>query len=667
THPAMDLTAWLLYSFLATLALAAAVLHYRHREAPVRGRLGLGILRGAAFALLLLLLFDPVLPAPRAAGRPVVALVDVSLSMTLPVEAEGGRTRWAEARAVVAELGPDRVRLFGTPEAPVVDRLPDRVPVAPASRLAPALRAALESGAGRVVVVTDRAVEDEAEARRLAAEAGVPVEVRAVGERTPVNLGVAEVAAPTWVEAGEVVAIEAAVARLGEGRGEDDSVTVVLERDGRELDRTRVGVPAVGRTSPAALRFRPAAGEEVPVRLDVRVLPGGSARDDDVRSVYVRIAAEPAGVALISFRPDQEPRFLLPVLERALGLPARGWLALPGERYIRLGTEGEAGQVTGSATVRGALDGADLVVLHGIREDSPPWARRVLRQARRLLVFPGDPAPEAVPWAPSAPRAGEWYLSAEVPASPVAALLAGMPTEELPPLTGVREPGGVGAWSPVMARLARRGEEAPVVVVGVSGGRRVAVALADGYWRWAFAGPAGREVYDRTWAALAGWLMGDAGGAETIRPEPRVVHRGDPVRWVAPAGADSARITAWPDGPVPSDARVGAAAPATDTVVAVRAGAAATAPLPAGHYRYEARVVAGEAGAAGRAAAGPFTVDAYSPELTRPAVALALESREDSVEPGRAGRPLHAMAWPYVLLVILLCAEWVVRRRVGLR
>jgi hypothetical protein len=31
------------------------------------------------------------------------------------------------------------------------------------------------------------------------------------------------------------------------------------------------------------------------------------------------------------------------------------------------------------------------------------------------------------------------------------------------------------------------------------------------------------------------------------------------------------------------------------------------------------------------------------------------------------GRPLHAAPWPYVLLVLLLCTEWVLRRRWGLR
>ena len=74
--------------------------------------------------------------------------------------------------------------------------------------------------------------------------------------------------------------------------------------------------------------------------------------DDDVRSIYVRISDEPAGVALVSFAPDQEPRFLFPLLERSLGVPVRGWMALPEGRYIRLGAGPDAGLAGTEAEAR---------------------------------------------------------------------------------------------------------------------------------------------------------------------------------------------------------------------------------------------------------------------------------------------------------------------------
>jgi hypothetical protein len=117
----MDLTAWVLYLFIAGGLLAASLLHYRRREPSGRGRRALAVLRGLALAIIVLLVFDPMIPGAGAARRaPTVALVDASLSMRL--RAPDGTTRWEEALAVLAELRPDRVLLFGSGEArPVWD------------------------------------------------------------------------------------------------------------------------------------------------------------------------------------------------------------------------------------------------------------------------------------------------------------------------------------------------------------------------------------------------------------------------------------------------------------------------------------------------------------------------------------------------------------------
>jgi hypothetical protein len=48
----------------------------------------------------------------------------------------------------------------------------------------------------------------------------------------------------------------------------------------------------------------------------------------------------------------------------------------------------------------------------------------------------------------------------------------------------------------------------------------------------------------------------------------------------------------------------------------------------------------------------------------------ALEAAAIGVGPDRTerpGRPLHTVPWPYVLIVLLLAAEWVLRRRWGVR
>ncbi|HUG40501.1 MAG TPA: hypothetical protein VMM12_08450 [Longimicrobiales bacterium] len=651
----MDSINWAFYALITAAALAAVVLHYRVREPAGRGRGVLASLRAASLALLILLLFDPVLPAPAGAsgGGDTVVLLDASLSMTLPEP--GGGTRWDAATGSAGAAGAARVLRFGGAE--VVAGIGD-APDATGTRLEPAMRAAAESGARRVVVVSDAGVEDAAEALGVARRAGLAVELRLVGEDPPPNAGIVEVEAPAWAEVGEETAVRVSVAAIG---AVPDSLGLVLRQGGRELARARVEGPAAGRLSTATLRFTPRAPTAGPVRLDAALEETDAAAGDDVRSVYLRIEEAPAGVALVSFRPDQEPRFLMPVLERALGVPVRGWMALPGGRYVQLGVGPDAGGSAGEAAVRRAVREADLVVLHALAPSSPGWAREAAASARRALIFPTAPGAEGLPFAPGPERPGDWYPTADIPPSPVAALLAGLEPADAPPLTALRTPDApAGWWGPLVARLGRRGEARPVLLAGTTGGRRVAVALGDGYWRWRFSGGAGRETYDRLWSAVGGWLMAGPGAVAGAGagPADRVVARGEPVVFRAPPGADSLALRIFP---------AGAAEPAVDSTLRVRGGEAVAGVLPPGHYRYEAVVFDGGGGER-TAASGELTVESFSREFTRTAVSLDPEAGEARGARGSAaGRPLRASAWPWALLMVLLCVEWVLRRRWGLR
>jgi hypothetical protein len=663
----MDLTAWVLYLFLSVAVLAGTVVHYRGREPAGRGRYGLALLRGAALAVLLLLLFDPVLPTWRAArALPTVVLVDASLSMSLP--APDGTTRWEEAGAAVTELEPDVLMVFGSAGATRVATLEETRPDQPGARLAPALASILEAGPARIVVVTDGAVEDPGESGRLAGRSATDLQVRSVGRATAGNLAVAEVDVPRWAESGDSVSVVARIARIGEGV--PDSSTVVLRWGDTELARGRVATPPEGRTEAIALRFTTIAAMEGRIRLDVSLEETDAVPADDARSAYLMVAEEPAGLVLVSFRADQEPRFLLPVLERSLGLPVRGWLAIGPDHFVRLGDGPEAGLTAPSAAIRRVVAEADLLVLHGLGPAAPAWAMTAARQAERALLFP-TAAVEGVPVEPAASRPGDWYPAPELPPSPAAAFLAGAPMDAAPPLLGVRPAEvPVGWWTPLEARQDRRGEGHPVLAAGHVGDRRVAVALADGYWRWAFDEHGGRPLYEAFWAGVGTWLVADAPvrAGEQVRPEPRVVPRGEPIRWAVPPAADSVRVTlhpvpgpvaAWPDAP---------AGVTMDTVVAAVGGSAVqTAPVP-GHYRFEARAFLGAAESV--TGTGELTVEAYSPEFTRPARALELGAGPPGGEPDRAvraGRALRATAWPYALVIVLVCAEWVLRRRWGLR
>jgi DNA-directed RNA polymerase specialized sigma24 family protein len=65
----MDPIGWVLYTIAAAAALAAALLLYGRMEAPGRGRRVLAVMRWAAVALLLLLIFDPRLPVLAVGGE----------------------------------------------------------------------------------------------------------------------------------------------------------------------------------------------------------------------------------------------------------------------------------------------------------------------------------------------------------------------------------------------------------------------------------------------------------------------------------------------------------------------------------------------------------------------------------------------------------------------
>ncbi|MEJ2504232.1 MAG: hypothetical protein P8177_13125, partial [Gemmatimonadota bacterium] len=368
----MDLTAWALYALIAAVALGGAAIHYRRREPAGRGRAILGLLRGGAIAVLVLLLFDPRLPADGSTRTGTVVLVDGSLSMARP--SPDGGSAWLEARAVIDSLDAARVVVFGAGEARAVDAPGDTVPGDPESRLAPALGSVLESGARRVVVVTDGGIQDGAEAARVAEAGTAAIEVRPVGGVGAPNLGLAAVDVPAWLEGGVEATVRATVTRRGAVGA--DSARVRVRRGDEVIGEATVPIPPEGEAVSVSVpvSVAPGTASPDPVRLEVAVTPGGAMTADDVRYAYVRVAEEPAGVVLVSFRPDQEPRFLVPVLQRASGLPVRGGLRVGGDRYLRLGTGSDAGEAEGEAGVRRAVANAELIVLHGLTEDAPGWA-----------------------------------------------------------------------------------------------------------------------------------------------------------------------------------------------------------------------------------------------------------------------------------------------------
>ena len=129
-----------------------------------------------------------------------------------------------------------------------------------------------------------------------------------------------------------------------------------------------------------------------------------------------------------------------------------------------------------------------------------------LAEAPRSIVFPSDPAGALASGVEARGHLdGEWYATPDLPPSPLAASLSGADLTGLPPLTAIlpqRTPGT--AADPDPAPAAGSGPAEAGLVLDENRGRRRAVVLASGFWRWAFREGPDREAYRRLWAGVAG-------------------------------------------------------------------------------------------------------------------------------------------------------------------
>ncbi|HEU4632262.1 MAG TPA: hypothetical protein VFS08_21100 [Gemmatimonadaceae bacterium] len=598
---------WLI-ALAAGLLLAAIT--YAGRAAGRRAPLGVGAaaLRAVAAALLVALLLDA--PIGRAAVPPPLVALDVSASWLRG----GDSAAYRRARDSAARHGDGQPLLIG-------DTLrlgsPPAHPADLASRVRPAVERAVAAGRA-LVVVTDGELDDADALERLPR-----------GSRTIVVAPVAGVDAA-------VATLESARAAVG---GDTIDVTVRLAAGARGAPAGRVRIAVDGVTvDSAATPSLPAFGElrlprRVPlprreghVLLSARVgVPGDAEPANDSVAVPIDLSAA-AGVTVVSTAPDYDLRYMLEVLRGTVALPTRAYLEIAPGRWRLEGSLAPASE----ETVRDALRRSPIVVLHGdTARFGPPGT---VGQGALLLA------------ATVAEGEADWYATA-APPSPLAAGLSGTPWDSLPPLVvGSTEPRG--DWQGLVVQRARRFERR-TAVAGREEPRRRAVVGVSGLWRWRFRGGAAADAYAALWGGIFDWLAAERRDARGAVPEAALVRAGEPLRWRR-GGTDSVVSVVL--------RRRGAADSTTLTLrFAGGASVATSPPMPAGVY--DVRVPGGSAVVAVNA----------SRELLprRPALRSGPVGR--SPAPLGVAPSLRSLGWVYVLLVLLLCGEWLLRRRVGLR
>jgi hypothetical protein len=122
--------------------------------------------------------------------------------------------------------------------------------------------------------------------------------------------------------------------------------------------------------------------------------------------------------------------------------------------------------------------------------------------------------------------------------------------------------------------------------------------------------------------------------------------------WSVPMGHEGSRlIVRSPDGVV------------TDTSF-LEAGTHPVGQMEPGTYTYVTSDPEGDTTAVGRfdVASATLEMAAEASEPEGPLRAAGI-----SRGGGPAGRPVRTSPWPYILIISLLCAEWIGRRRSGLR
>ena len=639
----------LLLLTLGGVLTAYAFWIYLRVELSVPAGRWLAVARSVTLVLLLMLLFDPRIPvgeASKGGGRWV--LLDVSASMT--AIGDDGRSPSDSAVERAAELAAEGWTVVRFGDGNVTPTIPDGEVVfdGSLSELAPVLRAVAESGAREARVLSDLRFNDRVAIRSALEDLPLSVEFEDLSRATS-NAGIAGIDVSDVPRPDERPVAEVEIF----GGTPSESVAIEILEEGRVVARAETTAPAVGLRSTVRVEL-PTVEARGRARFTARVVdrdfdgfPG-----DDEGVTYANIGYRSGALVLISALPDWEPRYLLPVLGDVTGLPAAGYLRVGPDRYVTLGPAADRGTPVDSATVRRAAADAALLVLHGLGRDTDEWIRTIASRPGRRLILPVDSDGAAlVGLSVEEPAPGEWYVSPDVPTSPIAGVLAGVELQGLPPLGGVLVPEARSSLAPLLIQL--RGAGSPESAFSLLDRQegRVAVALASEFWRWAMRDQ-GREPYRRIWSGISGWLLADEVAATTEpRPTKSVFARGERLSWQTLGDSASLRVRVESGDGV-----------AVDTTLA-GTPIASINPLPPGTYDYTTLTEGGDTLSSGR-----FDVAGNSLEL--------LPAPEEPELPLRGaalgwsdggGRPLRTSPWPYALLILLLCGEWIVRRRSGLR
>lgn len=605
-------------------------------SSPSRQAWLLAALRALAVALVAALLFG----APSGAARPRSPLlaVDASASWRRAVGDESTFVRTWRRQVIdsAAREGADdgEIVLTGDSLRDVTrDELARLVPTDGASRVRPAIDRAAALGR-RMILVTDGEVDDP-DALAEAPPGSRLLRLVAPPRR---DVAVADLTVPVTVTGGDTVT---AVVTLAAGGVATAEGTVRLQVDGLAVATASLPALAPFAGTRMTLPFVVGRGDRTALVQALVESASDAEPRNDTLSVAIEVGDRPSAV-FVSTAPDIDVREVLTVLRGALDVPTRAYLRVAPNVWRVEGTLAPISE----AEVKARAATAGMLIVHGDTTWRAPAGSTVA--AARALWVPAPPT--AVARAGELTRTPEWY-AASAPASPLMAALSALPFDSLPPVT-LAGPAR-GQETVLTVQLGKRGEPQPAIATREGADGRTVVISGSGYAGWALRGGRSREAFTALWGAIFDWVSAGRGDVRAARPLAGIVRAGEPIRWRR-GGRDS--VVTVQVRPRATAGAVSAAAAGTDSVILRFGGRyeAESPPLPAGVYDVEA--------AGGTSV---LVVNASREWIPRaPAVVAGpLAAGEAEADIPR----LIDAGWPFVVVLLLLCAEWVARRTFGQR
>lgn len=708
---------------LASVLVAVALFAYWRTSPDVAGRrrVILTVLRTAAFLVLAFLLFDPrsIWRGDRSEDPRVVILVDRSASMTLPAEGwEGGESRFDAARRVAAGLGDAVADRGGRAETLYFASDLDAGTSGDASADGQGtdIARALESVARRfegenlaaVVVLSDGVETDAALVRPPLPDVAV----------WTVGLGdtlAAEDVRLSGVDYSPVVRAPSRAtirARVASSSATRRRIHLQLTENGRtvyEADTSLAAGDAEAVVSMAVRVTEPGRREFV---LSVSGDGVDFEKDNNRRDVVIEVEKAKTRVLVVDLAPTWELAFLTSLIARDPAYEcevfvSNRWPASPGGRLKR------------PEEFVPALAGADAVVLASV--DASFLTQTVADAIRRfvtdrgggLLVLPGPSSvfenaavwnalADVIPLRGDPPFSFTLQYTAVGPgvraaASPISAplipLLSQTDWQERAPLLGFYA--GLTPTAAGEVLIGVRGRSVPALTVATVGKGRVAVVAAGPLWRWKFVAES-NSVYDELMGRLIDVLTrGEESGRFVLVADKNVFEAGESP--VLRAEVLNERLQPVTGAPVRVEiARLDSAGVETPLAqVAMRRESPDASrmsvtldPLPSGRYvvrgsaelpdrilesrPLELRVSTSSvefqrtpqdretlARIAGRTGGG-YATAATAPDMV---ARIPLETRS---VPTVSESVLRAEAPLFLLLLLLLSAEWLLRKRTGM-